>query len=76
MKKLYSFLQKQDIGTSPIWQPLNTLPMFADCYSASIKEANDIYSRALMLPSSVGLSEEDQDKVCDTVNEFLEGKDV
>ncbi len=47
--------------------------MFTDCYSFSVTEANDIYDRALLLPSYVGLSEEDQDKVCDAINEFFGG---
>jgi perosamine synthetase len=70
MGSLYSFLRDQGIGASLIWQPLDTLPMFTDCYSFS-EVAHDIYSRALLLPSYVELSEEDQDMICDTINNFF-----
>jgi perosamine synthetase len=70
--RLYSFLRAKDIGVSPIWHPLSKLSIFEDCFSYCFEKMSlQFYHRALLLPSSVGLTEGDQGSICGSINEFF-----
>jgi perosamine synthetase len=66
---LLRFLGDRNIMSRPLWQPLNLSPAFADIPSAECSISEDIYSRALSIPCSVGLTDEDQARVIDTLRE-------
>ena len=40
-----------DVMTRPVWQPLNTLPMFKHCFCGNLPVCNDISARLINLPS-------------------------
>jgi perosamine synthetase len=51
------------IQTRPLWHPLHTLRPFEDCFAYKIGVADRLYRDGLSLPCSVGLTQEDQERV-------------
>lgn len=71
---LLARLADEDIAARPLWQPIHTLPPYQGCQSAgSIEVARELYDRAVSLPSSVGLREEDFQQVVSAVRQSLRG---
>jgi dTDP-4-amino-4,6-dideoxygalactose transaminase len=62
-------LGEAGIQTRPLWQPLNLSPVFADCQPADCAVAENLYRNALSLPSSVGLTAEQQQRVIEAVSQ-------
>lgn len=56
------------IQTRPLWHPLHTLKPFEGCFAYNIEVADRLYRDGLSLPSSVGLTREDQDRVIRVLN--------
>jgi perosamine synthetase len=56
-------LEAERIETRPLWQPLHRSPAHRGAEALNGAVAEHIYAQALSLPSSVGLSETDQDRV-------------
>jgi perosamine synthetase len=55
------------IEARPLWQPLHVSIPHRMCQSYEIEIADDLYRRALSLPSSVGLATADQERVIEAV---------
>ena len=55
-------LDKAGIGARPLWHTLHDLPPYVDCQAFRIEHAVDIYHRSVSLPSSVGLTADEQKK--------------
>ncbi len=53
----------QRIQTRLLWEPMHRSRALTGAYAHRIEVADWVYARALSLPSSVGLSEEQQDRV-------------
>jgi aminotransferase in exopolysaccharide biosynthesis len=51
------------IEARPIWTPVHTMPMYRDTPRIGGSHAEQLAAEALSLPSSVGLTDEDQDRV-------------
>jgi perosamine synthetase len=66
-RQLLRELAAAKIQTRPIWQPIHRSPAHDASGSPACPVADNIYSRALSLPCSVGLTEADQTKVIDTL---------
>ncbi len=62
-RDLMRVLKEEQIDSRPLWHPLHGLKPFVDCARYGGDVAEDLYSRCLSLPSSVGLSEDDQNRV-------------
>ena len=60
-------LNESGIQCRPLWQPLHMSPAHADGQRCKGGVAESIWSRALSLPCSVGLSPDDQQRVIDAV---------
>ncbi len=54
-----------------LWRPLYLLPIYAKEQAYRIEVAQTLYAEAISLPSSVGLSERDQQEVIRCVEEFV-----
>jgi perosamine synthetase len=63
-------LKARGIETRPLWHPLHDLKIYRDCQAYRIEHAPEIQRRALSLPCSVGLSEEQQEYVIDAVRKM------
>lgn len=62
-RSLMRRLAKNGIQSRPLWHPLHSLKIFKGSAAYRIKEADVLYQRALSLPSSVGLTAADHNKV-------------
>ncbi len=61
--QLCDALAKQGIETRPLWTPLHQMPMYRDAPRLAGEIAERLHRRGLTLPSSVGLSQKEQDRV-------------
>ena len=68
--ELYSWLQKANIETRPIWKPMHMQPVFADrdFITAAEKPVDEhIFKKGLCLPSDIKMTAEEQDCVIDII---------
>ncbi len=66
-------LQSVGIEARPLWRPIHSLPPYQGCdHAGEIRVADDLYARAVSLPSSVNLSDEDLQRCAMAVRTFLE----
>ena len=68
-RQLLKKLMAHNIQTRPLWHPIYSLPHFKGCAAYHISEADRLYQKALCLPSSVGLTNEDQQRVIDVIQD-------
>lgn len=61
-KTVVAKLNENGIGARPLWHTLHDLPPYAGCQAYQIEHAIRLYERGISLPSSVGLTESDQDR--------------
>jgi perosamine synthetase len=66
-RELLGQLREAGIETRPLWQPMHLSRAHAGCQAYRCEVADDLYQRALSLPSSTGLTEGDQARVIDAV---------
>ncbi len=66
-RALLKHLEGRGIQSRPLWQPLHLSPAHRDAYATDCSEAERIAKEALSLPSSVGLTPEDQGRVIEAV---------
>lgn len=62
-RQLMGDLQKRKIQSRPLWTPMHQLPPFASCEAYAITESPRIHATALSLPCSVGLTEDEFERV-------------
>lgn len=55
------------IGVRPVWHPLHTMPVYCDALYHGETCAETCYRQTFCLPSSVGLSEQEIHRVCETL---------
>ena len=67
-RDLSSYLATRGIQTRPLWQPLHLSPAHVGSAYTDCSVAEDLNSRALSLPCSVGLNESDQAYVIDALH--------
>jgi aminotransferase in exopolysaccharide biosynthesis len=66
-RALMERLAAAHIQARPIWSPLHRMPIYADAPTLGGRVAERLHALGLSLPCSVGLSEDDQRRVIDTV---------
>jgi dTDP-4-amino-4,6-dideoxygalactose transaminase len=62
-RDLLETLRAAGVESRPIWSPLHTMPMYRDAPRLGGAVAESLFAAALSLPSSVGLTGEQQDEV-------------
>lgn len=72
ISELQMRLHAQGIQSRPLWQPLHKSPAHADAGTYHCPIAEELHSRCLCLPSSVGLTSSDQDRVIGAVETFVQ----
>ena len=62
------FLEKENIESRPLWKPMHMQPVFADApfYGNGVSEK--LFEIGLCLPSGSNLSDEDRDRIANTIN--------
>jgi perosamine synthetase len=68
---LLSHLREAGIQTRPLWQPMHLSPAHAGCVDTGCPVAERLNCEALSLPSSVGLTPEQQGRVVAAIREAL-----
>ena len=66
-RQLMRKLEQEKIQTRPLWQPLHRSPAMAGCQSYSCDVADRLNQMALSLPCSVGIREDQQNKVIEII---------
>ncbi|NTV29743.1 MAG: LegC family aminotransferase [Candidatus Omnitrophica bacterium] len=66
-REVMQSLRQAGIESRPFWHPLHSQKVFADCYSFNVSAADRLYREALSLPSSVGMTDAQQDRVIDLI---------
>ena len=69
-RELMRLLGREGILSRPIFQPMHQSVAHKGCQALGGEVAERIVAEALSLPSSVGLTEADQDRVIATIKEF------
>lgn len=59
-KSVVARLNAEGVGTRPLWHPIHALPPYQGCQAYRIENSTGLYERGVSLPSSAGLTQEDQ----------------
>jgi perosamine synthetase len=59
------------IQARPLWQPIHRSPAHTACGSPSCPNSDALYTQAISLPCSVGLTDSDQGRVIEIITEIL-----
>jgi perosamine synthetase len=73
-RELIADLAADEIEARPVWAPLHQQRPYREARTFKLENSEQIYARAVSLPSSVSLSAEDQERVIATVSQSLKGK--
>jgi perosamine synthetase len=68
-RELLEALRLRGIQTRGLWQPMHQSPAHAECESVVRGVADQLFAECLNLPSSVGLTAADIERVCDAIRE-------
>ncbi len=72
--KLLEYLEKEDIEARPIWKPMHMQPVYKDCDYIKVEDkdiAKEIFEFGLCLPSDTNMTDEQQDRVIETIKRCL-----
>lgn len=70
-RQVMAHLKEQGIESRPLWQPIHLSPAHAGALRLGGEAAERLHEQALSLPSSVGLSATEQERVIASVTGFL-----
>ena len=65
--EVLKYLEEHSIQARPLWKPIHTLPMYKPYPRAGGEVAERLFAQGLSLPCSVGLSDEEQSDVIESV---------
>jgi dTDP-4-amino-4,6-dideoxygalactose transaminase len=60
-------LEREDIEARPVWKPMHLQPVFKDCRVVGGAVSEDLFERGLCLPSGSNLTQQDRERVAETV---------
>ena len=66
-KQIIKMMNSDGIGVRPLWHTLHNLPPYTNCESYHIQHSVSLYKRAISLPSSVGLTQDEQNRTIATL---------
>jgi dTDP-4-amino-4,6-dideoxygalactose transaminase len=61
-------LDKENIESRPLWKPMHQQPIFANCKSYNNGVSDKLFEEGLCLPSGSNLSEEEFDRIFDSLD--------
>jgi hypothetical protein len=68
---LIDTLDAQDIETRPVWKPMHLQPVYSIAPAIGGNAAADAFERGVALPSGSGLSDDDVDRVIQSVHDYI-----
>ena len=69
--ELCQALEAENIESRPLWKPMHLQPVFVECPYYGNGVSKKLFSNGLCIPSSPVLTEEDLDRVVNTIRGFL-----
>lgn len=71
MRELLTFLNQEGVQSRPFWKPMNELPMFKNFqYVTESNISSKIYESCISIPSSSGITKDEQDIVISKIKHF------
>jgi dTDP-4-amino-4,6-dideoxygalactose transaminase len=70
-EKLYYELEKENIESRPLWKPMHLQPVFSSCPAYLNGNSEDYFNQGLCLPSGSNMSDEDRQRVLETILKCL-----
>ncbi|MDX1446807.1 LegC family aminotransferase [Lishizhenia sp.] len=71
MRDLLAYLNENGVQSRPFWMPMNQLEMFKEeIYVSTENVSSKIYDTSISIPSSAGITLEQQKTVVETIKEF------
>lgn len=71
MRDLLAYLNENGVQSRPFWMPMNQLEMFKEeIYVSNEDVSSKIYDTSISIPSSAGITLEQQKTVVETIKEF------
>jgi dTDP-4-amino-4,6-dideoxygalactose transaminase len=67
-------LAEQQIESRPVWKPLHSQPIFANCEVIGGQVAENLFENGLCLPSGSNLTESDVNRVIDAIRSVKSGQ--
>lgn len=71
-RSLIAALAAENIETRPLWTPVHALPVFRqDLFVSRANVSTDVSRRGIMMPCSTSISDEQLQRVCQTIGKLL-----
>lgn len=75
MRDLLAYLNENGVQSRPFWMPMNQLEMFKEeIYVSNEDVSSKIYDTSISIPSSAGITLEQQKTVVETIKEFYKSQ--
>ncbi len=72
---LMAYLKENHVGSRPLYPPINHQPMYEQAFpKGSMPVSEEAAHKGIWLPSSLGLTDEQIDRVCTLVTGYLQGR--
>tara|TARA_Y100000768_G_scaffold374886_1_gene345093 strand:+ start:19313 stop:20449 length:1137 start_codon:yes stop_codon:yes gene_type:complete len=72
MEPLLKYLNENEVMSRPFWVPMNQLPMYKNCaYISNIDASKKVHSKALSIPCSTGIHNDELDEVVLKIKTFF-----
>jgi dTDP-4-amino-4,6-dideoxygalactose transaminase len=65
-------LEHENIETRPLWKPMHLQPVFSSCPAYLNGTSEELFTKGLCLPSGSNMSDNDQERVLNTIKKCLE----
>jgi len=75
-RPLMEHLKSQRIQSRPLWQPMHLSPAHPSLHGTACPNSEILSRECLSIPCSVGLTDEDQDRVIGSILEFLASEPI
>lgn len=69
-EKIRLTLLEDNIESRPLWKPMHMQPVFKDCLHFSDGTSEDLFDKGLCLPSGSNLSQQDLDRILNTLSQI------
>ncbi len=74
IEDLIKNMNENSIEARLFWKPIHLQKPYKNCYKTMMTISDNLWRKVLVLPSSVSLSDSQQNKVCKTVKSYFEAK--
>jgi perosamine synthetase len=68
--ELIKKLQENGIESRPFFMPIHDMPPYKECQKGDLSVSVELYEKGLNLPSSVGLTSENIERICTLIKQF------